>query len=246
MKMGTIALVAVLSVSIGRAQAAERFTCPAGSEDMMKYFAMAQSRRANQYMKGSANSIYTEVVPDTDFDAYGYWFWLKSASGHGFDVKAYNPERIFMRSTELTWTDNTSFKRFQQDLPIAERCVPHGQPGHEIRTPHTEFSYYKSCKPYKSSNLGTAVNNLDAPQLIDVGGSLGQQWTRVLHYRYNCDGRFENCADEEQFFLANGYGLWQWKHFKNGSLVKSTLMNELGTGTATKGLPCPESYDPAQ
>jgi len=64
----------------------------------------------------------------------------------------------------------------------------------------------------------------------------------VLHYDYNCNRDFKDCRDEEQFFLANGYGLWQWKHFSKGSLVKTSLINDLKTGRATEGLPCPESY----
>ncbi len=48
-----------------------------------------------------------------------------------------------------------------------------------------------------------------APVQMDAGGSVGQVWTRVLHYHYNCDRSFQNCKDEEQFYLANGYGLWQ-------------------------------------
>jgi hypothetical protein len=42
---------------------------------------------------------------------------------------------------------------------------------------------------------------------MDAGGSVGQVWTRVLHYHYNCDRSFQNCKDEEQFYLANGYGV---------------------------------------
>jgi hypothetical protein len=75
------------------------------------------------------------------------------------------------------------------------------------------FQYFSSCSAYKSSNLGTALNDLDAPVLMDTGGTIGQLPTRVLHYRYNCDSAFQNCGDEEQFFLAAGYGLWQWKHY---------------------------------
>lgn len=53
---------------------------------------------------------------------------------------------------------------------------------------------------------------------------------RVLHYRFDCDRSFWNCQDEEQFFLGNGYGLWQWKHYKNGVLKKSALINNLQQG----------------
>jgi len=219
------------------------FACPAGKEDMMKYFVMDQSRRSGSFLKGSANSIYTQVFPDQDFAAEGHWFWLKSAAGNGFDVKAFNRDRIFMRSTELTWTDNTSFKRFERDLPIAYRCVAGGQAGPQIQVEDTTFRYFERCQPYKTSNLGTAVNDFDAPQLMDVGGNIGQAWTRVLHYHYNCDQSFNNCADEEQFYLANGYGLWQWKHYRKGVLQKTTLINQIENGTAQGNLPCKNSYE---
>lgn len=75
-----------------------------------------------------------------------------------------------MRSTELMWKDNTSFKRFERDLPIAARCVPEGESGPEIKVPDTRFVYYSSCRSYKSSTLGTAVNDLDAPRQMDLGG----------------------------------------------------------------------------
>lgn len=221
---------------------AQRFSCPAGDSDMMKYFVMSRELRAGHFMSGSPNPIYTEVIPNKDFDGEGRWLWLKSANAHGFDVKAFDERQIYMRSTEWVWDDNTTFKRFEADLPIAARCVPEGRPGPEIKVVNTTFRYFSACRPVKSSNIGTAVNDLDAPQMVNTGGSLGSVWTRVLHYHYNCDSNFQNCKDEEQFFLANGYGLWQWKHFRNGKLMKTALMNNVETGTAQAGLPCPDSY----
>jgi len=208
----------------------------------MQFFAMKKQARASQYMNGQPNSIYTEVFPDEDFGASGYWFWLKSAGAHGFDVKAFDRNNIYIRSTELTWSDNATFKRFNHDLPIAPRCLAPGVAGAEIQIADTDFQYFAACNPYKSSNLANAVTNLDAPLVMDAGGNLGQQSTRVLHYRYHCDGAFQNCVDEEQFFLAKGFGLWQWKHFQSGGLVKSALMNDLETGSPTATLPCPQSY----
>lgn len=221
---------------------AQQFSCPNGETNVMKYFVMAQGNRTDQFMSGTKNPIYTEVFPDQDFADRGYWFWLKSASGNGFDVKAYNRTHVYMRSTELVWTDNTTFKRFVHDLPIAARCVPEGEPGPEIKVRDTSFQYYSSCQVYKQSQLGTAVNNLDAPALMETGGSIGQVWTRVLHYRYNCDNDFQQCTDEEQFYLANGYGEWQWKHYKNGALVNSTLINNVDQGSTHATLPCADSY----
>jgi len=221
---------------------AQTFACPAGQIDSMKYFVMDQQKRSNQFMGGNLNPIYTEIYPNQDFAASGYWFWLKSPNANGFDVKAFDQKYVYMRSTELNWSDNSSFKRFVHDLPISTRCITAGQPGPQIKVTNTTFNYYASCSPYGSSTIGTAVNDLDGPVLMNAGGNLGKVWTRVLHYRYDCDQKYQHCADEEQFYLANGYGLWQWKHYKNGSLRKSALMNQLQQGNANHVPPCRNTY----
>lgn len=209
---------------------------------MMSYFAMSQQRREQQFMSGNPNPIYTKVFPGQDFAASGYWFWLKSAEAHGFDVKAFDSNYVYIRSTELTWSDNTTFKRFVHDLPIAARCVAPDAAGPDIPVADTTFQYFAACSPYKSSQLGTAFNSLDAPVSMDTGGNVGSVPTRVLHYRYHCDSSYQNCGDEEQFFLGSGYGLWQWKHYQNGALVGSALMNDIESGVPTETLPCAGSY----
>jgi len=229
--------------NVSVAQDSATFSCPAGTADVMKYFVMQKSLREQHFMHGSVNSIYTKVFPNEDFGARGYWFWLKSATGNGFDVKAFDAEHVYMRATELTWTDSSTFKRFDRDLPIAQRCVSEGKPGAEIKVRTTHFHYYSSCQAYKASDLGTVVNSLDAPTLMNVGGNVGQVWTRVLHYRYNCDATFKNCSDEEQFYLANGYGIWQWKHYRGGVLVKTTAEDNLENGRSSGDLPCKNSYE---
>lgn len=225
---------------------AQGFSCPTGQSDVMQYFAMNMQDRASQFMNGQPNPIYTEVFPNEDFAASGYWFWLKSSSAHGFDVKAFDQNYVYIRSTELVWTDNTTFKRFVTDLPIAARCVAPDAAGPEIQVSDTNYQYFSSCSPYKSSQLGASVNDLDAPVLMNTGGNIGQVSTRILHYRYNCDSTFQNCTDEEQFFLAAGYGQWQWLHYQNGVIVNSTLINNIEPGTASATLPCSQSYQPTQ
>jgi hypothetical protein len=223
---------------------AQAFSCPQGEADVMKYFVMAKDSRADHFMSGTTNPLYTKVFPNEDFAEAGYWLWLKSDTANGFDVKTFDENRIYMRSTELVWTNNTTFKRFVNDLPIAPRCVAQGKPGPDLKIRDTYFQYYWSCKAYKESHLGTSVNTLDAPILMDTGGNIGQVRTRVLHYRYNCDANFQQCIDEEQFFLANGYGEWQWKYYHDGALVNSTLINNEESGSTEATLPCPDSYQP--
>jgi hypothetical protein len=227
---------------LSQALLAQTFSCPSGQIDVMKYFAMTQSYRETEYMNGSKNPLYTKVFPDEDFPETGYWFWLKSATANGFDVKAFDGNYVYMRATELIWTNNTTFKRFVNDLPISARCVSESAPGPEIKVSDTSYQYYSSCQPYKESNLGTAVNDLDKPVLMNAGGNIGQVWTRVLRYNYNCNANFQQCTDQEQFYLANGYGEWQWRHYHNGALVSSTVMNYIEPGTTNATLPCPNCY----
>jgi hypothetical protein len=222
------------------------FSCPASQDDMMTFFAMNQQTREKQFMNGSPNPIYTEVFPNLDFAPTGYWFWLKSADAHGFDVKAFDQNYIYIRSTELNWDDNTTFKRQVRDLPIAARCVAPESAGPAIQVADTTFQYFSACSPYKSSQVGLSFNSLDAPVVMDTGGNIGNISTRVLHYRYNCDSNYQNCVNEEQSFLGRGYGRWQWKHYQNGVLVGSTLVNNLETGTPTATLPCPQSYESSE
>ena len=221
---------------------ATTFFCPSGTEDVMHYFVMDKEHRATQFLSGTKNPIYTEVFPNEDFAARGYWFWLKSPSAHGFDVDVFDEKYVYLRSTELIWKDNTTFKRKVRDVPLTSRCVPINAPASEIEIRDVGFGFYSSCNLYKASLLGTIVNRLDAPVLTDTEGNIGRVWTRVLHYQYNCDKHFGNCKDEEQFFLGRGYGQWQWRHYRNGELVNTTLINHIGTGTAKEILPCPGSY----
>ena len=220
----------------------QSFSCPAGLEDVMQYFVMDQQRRETQFMNGATNPLYTQVFPDLDFAPAGYWFWLKSPTANGFDVDAFDQNNVYLRSTELVWTDNTTFKRKHQDVPIAARCVAPNAAGPEIQVSNTQIDWYASCALYKTSTLGTIVNDLDAPILMDTGGNLGQVMTRVLHYHYNCDSNFQNCGDEEQFFLGLGYGQWQWKHYQNGGLLQTTLLNNITSGSPSGTLPCANSY----
>ena len=90
----------------------------------MQYFVMNKQDRDCQFMNGTPNPTYTKVYPNQDFTPSGYWFWLKSATAHGFDVKAFDQNYVYIRLTELTRTDYSRFKRFVHDLPITERCVP--------------------------------------------------------------------------------------------------------------------------
>lgn len=153
--MKPLAILLFFTATLGAQEApVTNFSCPAGEVDVMKYFAMGGQTRSTQFMAGQPNSIYTEVFPDQDFARQGYWFWLKSPQAHGFDVKAFDHNFVYMRSTELVWGDNTTFKRFVHDLPISARCVTPGKSGPEIKSDRHPFSLFRFLPSLQDKQLG--------------------------------------------------------------------------------------------
>lgn len=226
-------------------------SCPAGSEDMMSYFTMGYPARLDSHMgPGNANPIYTTIVPDlgTAFAPTGYFVWTKSSTGYPWDVKTFDTKYVYDRTTELTWTDPTSFKRFTADLPMSPRCIPAGKagPGVKIPSSSTNYSFYGNCAITQTQNLGYVLNSMTAPQMIKTGGDLGTLKTRMFKYKYSCDATYANCAYMEVFSLGYQYGLYDWKYYVSQGgqwvLQQESSINQFDTGSAVPYLPCPDSY----
>jgi len=100
---------------------------------MLNYFVMAYPNRVDQHMApGNANPIYSSIVPDyanNNYGSSGYFIWTKSPNGYPWDVKTFDYNYIYDRSTELNWNDPTSFKRFNRDLAMSQRCLRTDQAG---------------------------------------------------------------------------------------------------------------------
>ena len=218
---------------------------------MLNYFVMAYPARVDQYMgPGNANPIYSSIVPDYGDNSYaanGYFVWTKSASGYPWDIKSFDSNFIYDRSTELNWTDPTSFKRFNFDLPMSQRCVPSRQAGVTLKISASQTSYqsYTQCAPFQTQPLGYVVNSVSAPTWVNVG-NVGPTRTRYFTYKYSCDQNYSNCQYMEVYGLGRGIGLFDWKYYVNqqGSFKlqqESVINNEQG-GQTTPALPCSTSY----
>jgi len=100
---------------------------------------MAYPNRVDQHMApGNANPIYSSIVPDYANNTYGnsgYFIWTNSPSGYPWDVKTFDSNYIYDRSTELNWNDPTSFKRFNRDLLMSQRCLRTDQVGVTLKIP---------------------------------------------------------------------------------------------------------------
>jgi hypothetical protein len=218
---------------------------------MLKYFVLAYPNRTTSYLgPGNANPIYTSVFPEkgNNYAISGYFLWIKSASGYPWDVKPFDSDFVYDRSTELHWTIPTSFKRFVIDLPISPRCVPLKKAPNPIQIPvaATQYRSFRNCTAFKMQDLGYAVNRISAPIQVKNVGNLGTVTTRRFTYQYGCDSSYSNCADQEIYSLGLGLGLYDWKHFKNKNgkwkLVKDSIIDDYETGQTTPYLPCRDTY----
>jgi len=229
----------------------QSFSCPRGTEDMLNYFLMAYPARVDQHMApGNANPIYSSIVPDygnTSYAASGRFVWTKSLSGYPWDIKVFDTYFIYDRATELGWDDPTSFKRFNVDLPMSQRCVPNGQAGTTLKIAAAK-TYYRSfaqCSPYKTQPLGYVLTSVSSPTSVNVG-NVGTVKTRYYKYRYTCDQNYANCQYMEVFSLGAGIGLFDWKYYvnQNGSFVlkQESIINQQQGGQTTPDLPCTSSY----
>jgi hypothetical protein len=199
---------------------------------------------------GNANPIYSYINPDdgASFASQGYLVWIKDPSGSPWDVKAFDTAYVYDRTTEYNWTDPYSFRRWDTDLPMFQRCVPIKKAGANIKVPasNTNYSFYESCTQTQTMNLGYVLNSISAPAVLNTNGNLGKVRTRLFRYRYGCDANYSSCTDMEVFSLGYQVGLYDWKHYvsKNGIfvLVQDAAINNFEVGQTTPNLPCPNSY----
>ena len=241
--------VACICLVLAGSAGAQTFSCPAGTEDMLNYFVMNYPDRADYHMgPGNANPIYSAIFPDNglSFATTGYFVWTKGANGYPWDVKTFDQNFVYDRSTELTWTDPQTFKRFNVDLPMSPRCVAKGAASPVIQIPaaNSSYSFYSACTAYKTAGLKSVLNQISAPAQVKAGGNIGKVKTRLFTYQYNCDTNYGNCSDKEVFSLGSGVGLYDWKHYQNGQWVfaQESAINNKDVGQTTPYFPCPNTY----
>ncbi len=250
MKFALVALFSILCPVLSQAQSS--FACPLGYEDMMNYFVMAYPNRVDNHMgPGNANPIYTSIVPDNGTNKYaasGYFLWIKSAAGSPWDIKTFDGQYVYDRATELGWNDPTSFKRFDTDLPMTQRCVRIWAAGGTILIPaaRTTYQSFSQCQSFQRQPLGNVVNSTSAPVTVKLN-QLGFVPTRYFTYQYSCNQSYAACKYMEVFSLGYGVGLYDWKYYVNQSgkfvLQQESAINNLEGGQTTPSLPCTNSYE---
>lgn len=171
--------------------------------DMLDWMTMDADLAAGFHMTGT-HDLYSVVLGDK-------FYWVKSPNGYPWDIQLYDSKYIYLWITEQDWLDPFSYKKSLQNMnmPFMARFAYSGQ---RIRSNHTQFEIVKGCKQVEVHDLGTMINSLNGPYLMNWGGDVGKALTLIVSYQYDCDAVYGHCRDREQYFLVKRYGLVRWHH----------------------------------
>jgi hypothetical protein len=227
-----------MSIQGATAAAAEStMSCPAGSYDMLDWMTMDSSLRSTNHLSGTANPLYTEVMP-------GKFYWTKGGNGYPWDIQLYDSSYVYLWITEFAWNSPNTFKKFSYNTnePLAPRCAKAGFPGSSIKVPNTTYDIYTDCSHYTRHTLGTGVNEVWGPYYLWLGGKLPSKLkTLVVSYRYNCSS-YQGCRDKEEYYLTQQYGLVQWVHYSlmSGKYVQQqkSVFNSMTSGATSPKFAC--------
>lgn len=186
---------------------------------MLAWMTMDPSLAVDHHMSGTANPIYTHVLPDR-------FFWTKTGQGYPWDIQLYDNNYIYLWVTELDWTNLRTYKLFHSsnpqlgnyNLPLAPRFVTGTADGSagklaSIKVPDTTYEMHSDCNTYTVHTLKYAINEVWGPYTESLGGQLPDNLqTLVISYRYNCNSTYSACGDKEEFHVAKPYGLVKWQH----------------------------------
>lgn len=205
---------------------------------MLDWMTLDSDLRADYHMAGTANPLYTNM-------AGGKFYWTKATNGSPWDIQLFDDHYIYLWITEYDWTNPRTFKKFANNtnVPLLPRCAKAGFPGSTIYVPNTSYQTYTDCNHYTMHNLLKGINQVWGPYTVTLGGNLPRGLSVLItSYRYNCDSSYGNCADKEDYYFSQRYGLVQWvhSHLYSGKykVVQATTFNQLTKGTTKPSFPC--------
>ena len=182
--------------------------------DMLEWMTMSADLSASHHMAGTANPLYTSILPDR-------FFWTKTGQGFPWDIQLYDDKYIYLWVTELDWHNPSTFKVFNSptlgkfNLPLLPRFAQGGFPGSSIKISDSTYEIHSDCNTFVNQSLGHVLNEVWGPYSESLGGGLPNNLeTLVISYRYSCDSNYLTCGDKEEFHVGKPYGLVKWQHQK--------------------------------
>jgi len=156
--------------------------------------------------------------------------FVKSQQGFPIEVKPYDTEFIYDRTTENGWTSDRDFKQFNPMLAICPRWwdgISMG-PTHQS----SPFEFWENCAVVKKADAGQVKYELAGPFDVTFGGDVGVTACIILRYYWN--GTSQVYLDREELFLTLKVGWCKWTHSKlvNGvyQIDTATLHNKIVAG----------------
>lgn len=156
--------------------------------------------------------------------------FIKSQQGYPVEIKPYDSEWIYDRTTENGWTSPRDFKQFN---PMLSMC-PRFWDGIAQGPQHADspFEFWKNCAKIGQSTAGAVSYEIVGPYPVDFGGDVGLNDSIVIRYRWN--GNAGVYGDREELYLTQKAGWCWWTHAKliNGVYVidAATLHNKIVAG----------------
>lgn len=224
--------VACLGFVLASFMVSQAQVCKANEYDMLEWMAPAQPVQ---------NSHYNVIYPAT-----GKFYWVKGALGYPWDVNEFNQVGVFDSTTELVWSNPSSYKIFEKPRQWVPRCVPipasSGKLTTVTQTPDdTWYDEHTSCTSFTRHNLLYSITELWGPDQVNLS-PLPIAPTLTLAYRYGCDAAYSKCNDKETFEFQHGPGLVRWTHYvwalNDWKLVRQTIDNAPTTATVVPVHPC--------
>jgi len=201
--------------------------------DLTKWFVMPLSSgsfgRETHHLEGTTlDGKAAEKAYHVD-TGYSLKF-VKSQQGWPVEIKPYDSQWIYDRTTENGWTSPNDFKQFNPMLAMCPRFwdgVSRG-PMHDS----SPFEFWQNCVKVKTSDYGKIKYEIGGPYSIDFRGDVGETDSIILRFFGN--GNNSGYPDLEELYLTLKAGWMKWAHYKlkNGvyEIDAATLHNKIVAG----------------
>ena len=156
--------------------------------------------------------------------------FIKSDKGFPVEIKPYDSQWIYDRTTENGWTSPKDFKQFNPMLSMCPRFwdgISTG-PMHDS----SPFEFWQNCTLVNKSDYGKIKYEINGPYPIDFRGNVGL--TDSIIIRFFGNGNNSGYPDLEELYLTLKAGWVKWAHYKFTNAVyqidKATLHNKIVPG----------------
>jgi len=204
--------------------------------DLVQWFRMPSTKdglgygRETHHLEGVTLDGVTAAEKEYHVDTGYSLKFVKSQQGWPVEIKPYDSQWIYDRTTENGWTSQNDFKQFN---PMLAMC-PRWWDGISVGPKHSSspFEFWQGCKIVKTSDYGQIKYDIAGPYPVDFDGDVDVADSIILRFFGNGNGTI--FPDREELYLTQKVGWCKWTHAKlvNGvyQIDAATLHNKIVVG----------------